>query len=224
MTDRERWIVYPLLFLTLGIALRNQFLPTRRFGAVDLRAGELSAQRVVCKELITEKGECLQQFQFNEALAKHIGVLGLLECIQLKAANAECGGLVIADAEGRPVILAGADKNTQSGVIQTKNRDGMPLVQLGATEGGGAVTTAALGGKVLLQMGQEGQNIGVFANFPQIHQSAALTLPLRIDLTPTIPKSSQTPSLQTPTPSAGRQQQQQPQQQQSNPPPSGNTP
>ena len=42
MTDRERWIIYPLVFLTLGIALRNQFLPTRRFGAMDLRAGELS--------------------------------------------------------------------------------------------------------------------------------------------------------------------------------------
>ena len=45
MTDRERWIVYPLVFLTLGIALRNQFLPTRQFGAVDLKAGEISAKK-----------------------------------------------------------------------------------------------------------------------------------------------------------------------------------
>ena len=223
MTDRERWIIYPLVFLTLGIALRNQFLPTRRFGAVDLRAGELSAQRVVCKELVTEKGECLQQFQFNEALGKHISTLGLAECVQLKVGNAECRALLITNPEGKPVILAGADKDSQSGIIQTMNRNGMPLVRLSGTDTGGMVTTVGLGGKVLLQMGQEGQNIGVFANFPQIGQSATLTLPLRIDVQPSVPKSSQTPSSQTPAPGS-TQQQQQPPQQQNTPPGAGKTP
>ena len=51
MSTRERWIVYPLLFLTLGIAMRNQFLPTKRMGAVDFMAGELSAQTIHCNNL-----------------------------------------------------------------------------------------------------------------------------------------------------------------------------
>jgi hypothetical protein len=67
MSDRERWIVYPLLFLTLGVALRNQFFPTRRFGAVDLRAGELSAQRIRCNQLVVnDKANC-RELKFNHA-------------------------------------------------------------------------------------------------------------------------------------------------------------
>ncbi len=29
MSDRERWIVYPLLFLSLGLSLRDKMLPSR---------------------------------------------------------------------------------------------------------------------------------------------------------------------------------------------------
>jgi hypothetical protein len=42
MSERERWIVYPLLFLILGIALRD------KFGT----AKELRAQRVICEKLV----------------------------------------------------------------------------------------------------------------------------------------------------------------------------
>jgi hypothetical protein len=29
MSDRERWIVYPLLFLSLGVSLHDKFLPSK---------------------------------------------------------------------------------------------------------------------------------------------------------------------------------------------------
>jgi hypothetical protein len=29
MSDRERWVVYPLLFLSLGVALHDKFLPSK---------------------------------------------------------------------------------------------------------------------------------------------------------------------------------------------------
>jgi len=45
MTTRERWIVYPLLFLTLGIALRDKIVPP-----VHLRCSELVCDRVVSKQ------------------------------------------------------------------------------------------------------------------------------------------------------------------------------
>ncbi|MBN1396042.1 MAG: hypothetical protein JW959_13550 [Pirellulales bacterium] len=47
MSTRERWIVYPLLFLTLGIAVRNYFLPTGR-----LAVGDLRAERISCGEMV----------------------------------------------------------------------------------------------------------------------------------------------------------------------------
>jgi len=216
MSDRERWIVYPLVFLTLGIALRNQFLPTRQFGAVDLKAGELTAQKITCNELvIREYAQCNQlqceQFQFNEALGKHIRTLGLAECAQLEAGEAECRAILVVNADGKPAILAGADKNTQSGVIQTMNSNGMPLVQIRATDSGGLITTVGLDGKVLVAMGEEGQNFGVFAHFPQIGHTLPLTSPWRLETKPGVPKPSQIPTPITP-------------QQPANPPSSGKTP
>jgi hypothetical protein len=200
MSDRERWIVYPLIFLTLGIALRNQFLPTRRFGALDLRAGEVAAQKIVCNDLeIREAGKCNQfqcgQFQFNDALGKHIRVLGLAENTQLRAGAVECRELQVVNADGKPVVLAGADKNTQCGAIQTMNPNGMPLVQLRSTETGGVVTSVGLGGNVVLAMGAEGQNIGIFAHFPRIGQVFPLTSPVPG------PGGQQSPQSPSPTPS-----------------------
>jgi hypothetical protein len=184
MTDRERWIVYPLVFLTLGIALRNQFLPTRQFGAVDLRAGEISAQKIICNDLeVRQTGVCNQlqceQFKFNEALGKHIRTLGLAESVLLKAVEANFGEMLIVNAQGKPVVLAGINKITQSGVLQT-------------------MTTVGLGGKVLVEMGQEGQNFGVFAILPQIGRVMPLTLPLRLEPQPVVPKPSQSQTPATP--------------------------
>ena len=46
MTSRERWTIYPLLLLAIGIALRDQFPSSAtRF------AGRLEAVQIVCDEL-----------------------------------------------------------------------------------------------------------------------------------------------------------------------------
>jgi hypothetical protein len=45
MSTRERWIVYPLIFLTLGIALRDKLL-------YRVRTDDLVAERVECRTLI----------------------------------------------------------------------------------------------------------------------------------------------------------------------------
>jgi hypothetical protein len=44
MTERERWIVYPLLFFALGAALRDKFLQ-------HVTTKDLESQRITCKEL-----------------------------------------------------------------------------------------------------------------------------------------------------------------------------
>ena len=66
-------------------------------------------------------------------------------------------------------------------------------------------------GKVLVAMGEEGQNIGVFAHFPQIGQTLPLTPPWRLETKPGVPKPSQTPTPIAPL-------------QPANPPSSGKTP
>ena len=46
MSSRERWIVFPLLFLALGVSLRDKLIPPNRSQAV-----EVHAESVVCRRL-----------------------------------------------------------------------------------------------------------------------------------------------------------------------------
>jgi len=51
MSQRERWVVYPLLFLALGLALRDKLVPSR------LKAWSLDAAIVRCDQLEVLDGE-----------------------------------------------------------------------------------------------------------------------------------------------------------------------
>src|SRR5262245_41183996 len=57
MTDRERWIVYPLVFLSLGISLRDKL--TRTIDNVDLIEGKtrLGEEVVQCGALRVVNGQ-----------------------------------------------------------------------------------------------------------------------------------------------------------------------
>ena len=55
MTSRERWTVYPLLFLALGLAVRSIAVPQGEFGAA--RVDSLESTRLVCKEIVIENDD-----------------------------------------------------------------------------------------------------------------------------------------------------------------------
>jgi hypothetical protein len=50
MSERERWIIYPLLFFALGAALRDKFTH-------EVRTDQVIAGRVVCEELLVTDSE-----------------------------------------------------------------------------------------------------------------------------------------------------------------------
>ena len=50
MSDRERWTVYPLLFLALGLAMRAVLVPPAEIG-------ELDVVRLLCREIVVRDGE-----------------------------------------------------------------------------------------------------------------------------------------------------------------------
>ena len=54
MSERERWIIYPLLFFALGAALRDKF-------SQQVHTGGLSAQHIECEELVVTSSEHPQQ-------------------------------------------------------------------------------------------------------------------------------------------------------------------
>jgi hypothetical protein len=200
MSDRERWIVYPLLFLALGVALRNQFLPTRLFGALDVRAAELTAQRIRCNQLVVnEEADCKKVIKFQIAGGNYIKS-GMSESMQSKTGLMECHALHVINKENKPLVTAGEDPNTRSGFIQTQDSRGRPLVQVRSTGTGGMVTAIGQGGKVCVGLGHEGQEFGVFAQFPQIGPPFLLTPPVQLQVKPApTPSSPKTPPAQKPT-------------------------
>lgn len=50
MTNRERWTVYPLLFLAIGLAVRAGIAPREPFET--LRGVRLDADQIICRELV----------------------------------------------------------------------------------------------------------------------------------------------------------------------------
>ncbi|NLF08352.1 MAG: hypothetical protein GX594_10285 [Pirellulaceae bacterium] len=137
MSTRERWIVYPLLFLAIGLGLRNKLLPPSRFGGINetaIKAAEIDAKLIRCGELQTPKA-----------------LIG-----QTESMHAECRRLVVVGPNGRPAIIAATDNRTGSGVLETFAADGRPLVQLHSTDAGGVVVTISRSGRVLV-IGDAGQ-------------------------------------------------------------------
>src|SRR5262245_29464955 len=93
MNERERWIVYPLLFFALGAALRDKFLQ-------HVSTKELECQRLVVKQLECDGPIIAKQMQCQEGLlAKQIQCDGGLVC----------EGVVVLDPDNRsqPLVELG---------------------------------------------------------------------------------------------------------------------
>ncbi len=120
MSNRERWIVYPLLFLSLGIALRGKLvgIPSNHFESNELRANDI---------------QC-----------------GRLQVEQLQIGRLACRELDVVGAEGRPVVVAGTNPANQSGMIETLSAEGKPLLRLQSTDGGGVLAALGRDGKMVV--------------------------------------------------------------------------
>jgi len=54
MSDRERWVIYPLLFLALGSAVVDKIIPS------DAKFNKIEAQEIAVNELTSGQIECRQ--------------------------------------------------------------------------------------------------------------------------------------------------------------------
>ena len=154
MSTRERWIVYPLLFMTLGIALRDKVIPPAHLGNLGMQfeAGAIMTPRIHCNELWVN------------------------------------------GPNNRPVVVVGSDRNTNAGIVETFTAGGMPQVRLLSSDAGGMVTTVGRAGKLMLILGDTGQNFGVFAELPGLGQLIPLTVPWRFENRPSMPKPPRQPA------------------------------
>ena len=141
MSDRERWIVYPLLFLALGVALRDkltQIVETRTVEARFVEAQSVEVDRIRCKSIV---------------------VVGKNEKSQIDLSASSEGGLMsVWDSQQELIVALGHFKGasglfgaTTSGdlfpwntyVNRSPNRDTLPDEANGATEGEPELDTPA---------------------------------------------------------------------------------
>lgn len=120
MSTRERWVVYPLLFLTLGIALRDKIVPPSHFQAEEvtanklhcgqLQVAQLQVGQVVCRELLVNgpKGQPVVVAGTNVITQD-----GLVETFSasgtplVRFQSTEGGGLVTTVGRGNQVVAMG---------------------------------------------------------------------------------------------------------------------
>ena len=146
MSTRERWIVYPLLLLTLGIVIRDKILPQGHFQANEVAAGRIHCGQLQVDQIV--EGIAVRNLRGGEEFAA-----GKIHCTQLQvdrvitagglaARGIQCGELVITGQDGRPTVVAGTDPKTKGGLITTLSPAGAPLVLLQPTDSGGVVRAA----------------------------------------------------------------------------------
>jgi hypothetical protein len=117
MTERERWIVYPLLLLAIGTALKDKFgIPS-----------EVRAERIICKKI-----DCTERINSNNLVAKRGQFESLTTTKQFVVLGPDSQPRVAIQAVPTPASEDEEDnaKDTYQGVIYVfdENREAMCTV------------------------------------------------------------------------------------------------
>ena len=115
MTSRERWTVYPLLFLAIGLAVRAVAVPEERFAAAQI--GDLEAARLTCREIVVETDD--------GTVLIHMG----------RVIGAGGGRIEIKDGSGVELLAVGSRPETREAVIEFYDEKGEPASALTAESG-----------------------------------------------------------------------------------------
>ena len=149
MTNRERWVVYPLLFLTLGIAMRDKVAPpSPRFMRPGVNALNVRCVHLECQDLTVAgpNGEKL---------------------IRMGVTPNQAGQMEIYGSDHTMVMVAGADITGRSGRVQTLAADTAPQVSLHSTDRGGQVALFDRDDKTRVVLGYDAVGPGTFLIAPE---------------------------------------------------------
>jgi len=111
MTTRERWTVYPLLLLAIGLALRGSGEAPRR--ATSLTAGSITGNVLTCKELVIVAED-------NEVVIRAGSVR-----------DSGGGRIEIRDASGGNAIAIGVARDGQTAGVEFFDPEGGVIRRLG---------------------------------------------------------------------------------------------
>ena len=188
MSTRERWVVYPLLFLALGAALRDKFFPPSRFAAHTVWADEMIVGKVCCNYLEGPEAQhpvAVAKLDVNELTVSEPGGhrrawLGVMDN--------QSGHMELYGRGGKLVALLGASPTGESGIMQTMAADGYPQVYLHSSSGWGAITAVGPGQEAFCTIGSDGENVGMFARVSGQQGALPLTRLVRAPRAPAKPE------------------------------------
>jgi hypothetical protein len=115
MSSRERWTVYPLLFLAIGLAVRAAAVPPAEFAAA--RVDSLQATRMVCRELIVNADD--------GTILVHVG----------RVVGGGGGRIEVKDQRGIDAVALGTGPGDREGVIEFFDGEGERAGRLAADAG-----------------------------------------------------------------------------------------
>ncbi len=110
MSERERWVVYPLLFLAIGIATRSGIELQSQQQITEAKAGKFDSIR--CKEL--------------QLIDDHDRVLITLQ----EASKQRAGAIMVNNTEGNTIARITADLTSGAGLVETMTANGTPQIVL----------------------------------------------------------------------------------------------
>ncbi|NDC63414.1 MAG: hypothetical protein EBZ59_05375 [Planctomycetia bacterium] len=115
MSSRERWTVYPLLFLAIGLALRAAAVPNEHFARA--RVESLEATRLVCKEIVVGADD--------GTILVHIG----------RVVGSGGGRIEVKDRAGVDAVAVGTRPEGRDGAVEFFDERGAADGRLTGSEG-----------------------------------------------------------------------------------------
>ncbi len=165
MSTRDRWTVYPLLFLALGIALRSKVtstidvdsLTSRRTETTLVNAAQVTAKSVLCDDLqITGKDGKprvrLGTTRVNTGGIEVYGRDGNLVAAMTVDPDTDRASLRLQTADGTPQVTIGSDSD--GGILEVHSKTGQPQVLIHSMASGGVVTTIDAEGNIRIDFGK----------------------------------------------------------------------
>jgi len=180
MTSRERWILYPLLFLTLGTVMRDKFFVR----GVPINAREINAQRLLtAREIHVQRILCDSMDVGGKVECGEVGVIGRSGKDMVRIGVLQNGGgrLELHGPDGKILVAAGSDETGKAGAVETFDSEGLTQTRLWSHQCGGRVTTVSADRKTGLTMGYFGHDYGLFAESVELGRRMLLSLPWRLD-------------------------------------------
>ncbi|MCA9246313.1 MAG: hypothetical protein KDA42_04330 [Planctomycetales bacterium] len=133
MSNRERWIVYPLLFLALSASLRDRltgytYSLQKILGTgmqIDLQSGELRGREIRCARLVVDEIRC----RAVAVTTGHNEPVVILASGEQDATKHSDGGIFLYNRRGKQVgTLAG---HSEGGLLTLEDQSGILSLELG---------------------------------------------------------------------------------------------